>query len=357
MIRYLKNIDKIRQRIRVAAEYRSILRQVIDIITHKVLINVNPADYYRFEFYRGGKTMDDKSRYVVLGGSRYWPFESNELKYTSTLSNKYIQKSLLLGFGLPTPNWISTIGNTFAIRAQEQLDRFLDAVESDIVIKPISSSSGENVVLYSPGSGAVSAGKRLQNYCEIWSHLDKKMDSGWLVEEKVTNTEKTRAIYPHSLNTYRIITIKTSDDKWHVAACAHKFGSRASVVDNNSQGIQASLDKDGVIFHVYDFVSGVEIESHPDTGVQLIGVKMDGYREVVELALNACRKFGFLGTIGWDVAYTAKGPMVIEGNTSWGCSSIQRGFGGLITDEIARGLRRHHIFSRWDKTRLNPKFF
>ena len=61
-----------------------------------------------------------------------------------------------------------------------------------------------------------------------------------------------------------------------------------------------------------------------------------------------------MGTIAWDIAYTAQGPMIIEGNSSWGCSSLQRGRPGIITDELARGLDRHHAFGRWDKTRLYP---
>jgi len=355
MKRYIRNIDKIRKSIRDAAQYKSFPAQIIDIIRHKVLINVNPEDYYRFEFYKDDKTMGQKSRYVVLGGSRYWPFENNEYKYTITLSNKYIQKTMLMGFGLPTPRLITTIGYTFDIQIQEQFDRFLNAIDSEIVIKPVGSAGGKNILLYSPQGGPRSAGKEFTSRDDIWQHFDKKMDSGWLVEERVQNTPEIAAIYPSSLNTFRVITIKTNDNKWHMAACAHKFGSRQSVVDNNKEGIQASIDKNGIIFHVYDFIAGKDIESHPDTGAKLIGIKADGYNDVIELAMRASEKFGFFGTIGWDIAYTTKGPMIIEGNISWGCSSIQRGIGGIITDEMAKGLRRHHMFSRWDKNRLHPK--
>jgi len=354
MKRYLRNIDKIRKSIRDAGEYKSLFGQIIDVIRHKVLINVNPEDYYRFEFYRDGKTMEEKSRYVVLGGSRYWPFENNECKYATTLSNKYIQKTMLTGFGLPTPKLITTIGHIFEIQTREQFGRFLDSIDSEFIFKPISSASGKNILLYSPREGGKSEGKMLSSSDDIWNHLGKKMDSGWLIEERVKNTPEMAAIYPSSLNTFRVIMIKTNDNKWHMAACAHKFGSRESVVDNNSEGIMAALDKNGIIFHVHDFISGEDIDSHPDTGIKLIGIKADGYSEVVDLAFEASQKFGYFGTIGWDIAYTTKGPMIIEGNIGWGCSSIQRGIGGLITDEMAKGLRRHHMFSRWDKTRLHP---
>ena len=354
MKKYIRNIGKIRKYVRDASQYRSIFGQIIDVIRHKILINVNPEDYYRFEFYRDGKTMEEKSRYVTLGGSRYWPFENNEYKYTTTLSNKYIQKTMLLGFGLPTPRLITNIGHTFEIQTREQFDRFLDGIDSDIILKPVSGAGGHNVLLFSPQEGGRGAGKNNQARDDIWDHLRIKMDSGWLVEERALNTPAMAAIYPRSLNTFRVITIKTSDNKWHMAACAHKFGSRESVVDNNKEGIMGSLDKNGVIFHVHDFISGEDIENHPDTGAKLIGLKVDGYNEVIQLALKASHKFGFFGTIGWDIAYTDRGPMIIEGNISWGCSSIQRGIGGLITDEMAKGLRRHHMFSRWDKNRLHP---
>ena len=40
----------------------------------------------------------------------------------------------------------------------------------------------------------------------------------------------------------------------------------------------------------------------------------------VEAAHNACSNIVF---IGWDVAFTPEGPMILEGNTNWGAGTYQ----------------------------------
>jgi hypothetical protein len=89
--------------------------------------------------------------------------------------------------------------------------------------------------------------------------------------------------------------------------------------------------------------------------MDLIGIEAVGLRKVIDLCKKASKKFGFLGTIGWDMAYTTEGPMVIEANSLWG-TNYPPSMGGFISDEMAKGLRKHHIFSRWDKSKMYPKF-
>jgi len=41
-----------------------------------------------------------------------------------------------------------------------------------------------------------------------------------------------------SLNTFRVVTIKTKDQIWHLGGCVLKFGSGGSQVDNSEDDIQ-----------------------------------------------------------------------------------------------------------------------
>ncbi len=142
-----------------------------------------------------------------------------------------------------------------------------------------------------------------------------------------------------------MVTIKTGDGVWHAPACALKLGRGGNWVDNlASGGIQLPLDERGTTYNAYDHLAHEPISRHPDTGAELNGVTLDCYGAVVELALAASGKFGFLGTIGWDIAATEDGLLVIEGNTLW-APKFQIPMSGFITDEIARGLRPRNMLS------------
>src|SRR3972149_6598816 len=124
----MRKLKSLMSYMRQASKVRSISAQVIDIILHKLILCVSPADYYHFEFYRPGKTWNEKSRYVALGGSVYWPFENNEFKFSIALSDKYIQKHLLTGFNLPTPRLMTTVGQDREIQHYAQWRDFLKSV-------------------------------------------------------------------------------------------------------------------------------------------------------------------------------------------------------------------------------------
>ena len=348
--RLLGNFRLFVERARAAREYKSVPAQIIDALYHKATINTAFRDYHLYEFYRPGKSMEEKSRYVGLTDSRYWPYENNKPKFAITLTDKYVQKALVQGFGLPTPKLLATTGRNFEITDKESLSRFLTGCTDDIVIKPASSSGGNRIlVLSKTAEGFDCSGKEI-SIQEIWDHLQVNWERGALIEKRISNVKEVDELYPESLNTFRVVTIKTLDGEWHSPACALKLGRGGSNVDNLAAGgIQVSFDSTGTSCSAYDHVAHCEITHHPDTNAGLLGIKLDCYRTVIDLGMRASRKFGFLGTIGWDIAMTDHGAMIIEGNTLW-APKFQVPIGGFITDEIARGLKPRSLFSKFRRT-------
>jgi hypothetical protein len=56
---------------------------------------------------------------------------------------------------------------------------------------------------------------------------------------------------------------------------------------------------------------------HPRTGMKLEGFEIPLWEETCTLVRQAALRFLPLRTIGWDVAVTASGPILIEGNSWW----------------------------------------
>jgi hypothetical protein len=341
-------------RIRQAARYRSVPLQLIDLITHKVKINIAPQDYYAFEFYKGDKTWDEKSRYVGRHGSSYWPFENNPLRYNLLFTHKYVEKLMLKGAGLPTAQPLAVVGVNGDIRTEEQLRDFLQRLPHDVVVKPISGTHGRNVLVLTRNEGGLFAGGKACSAKDVWNHVKSNLESGFLIEEKLTNSPEIASLHSGSLNTFRIVTIKTLDKRWCVAAAYLRVGAGGRVVDNIAAGgILIEVDGQGRTRKAHHH--GQSVTQHPETGAQLIGVQLTGYRAACDLALEASRRLWFVGTIGWDIAATDRGPMIVEANLWW-TPSFQAALGGVITDELAMSLNKRTPFTRWNKSMMYPRF-
>jgi hypothetical protein len=59
-----------------------------------------------------------------------------------------------------------------------------------------------------------------------------------------------------------------------------------------------------------------EITQHPDTGATLLGARVPCWQEALELALATARILPQVPLIGWDIAVTGRGPVLVEANNS-----------------------------------------
>jgi hypothetical protein len=293
-----------------ATPFRNPLFQIIDVIWHKLKINTYPSDYYRFQFYRRDKTWEEKGRHLGRMGSRYWPWDSIALKDMALLTNKYIHKHLLIGMGLPTPELLASVGHHYDVQTLDELKALLESWRFDIVVKPIRGARGSEVAVLSWENGRFIDGNGDEWSADrLWEHVSHDMEGGSLIERRVFNVG-------------------------HTAQHFLRFGCGKLQVDNIHAG-------------------GIIITHHPDTGKPLIGFRADGFDEVLALCHRASNKFAMVGTMGWDIAYTSEGPMIIECNAVWG-ALYQVVSGPILTEEIAAGLNKKHAFSRYPRDRAFP---
>jgi hypothetical protein len=83
-------------------------------------------------------------------------------------------------------------------------------------------------------------------------------------------------------------------------------------------------------------------EDHPISGVRMAGETHPGWEEMSALALRAHRAFPDLFIIGWDIAYSARGALVVEGNTPPGLTTTrQHSVGGFVHTRRAQLLAHH----------------
>jgi len=136
------------------------------------------------------------------------------------------------------------------------------------------------------------------------------------IEDVIENHPDVAKLYPHSVNTIRIITMLDAQGEPHCLFAVFKMGKDGRIVDN--YGLHGPVDMETGEFlfpaHSGDTTAGMHYTKHPNTGVELLGYKVPYVKEAVEMAKRAAKVVPQMRYVGWDVAITPNGPAIIEGN-------------------------------------------
>ncbi len=149
---------------------------------------------------------------------------------------------------------------------------------------------------------------------DLYNYLIKKNLK--LIEEVVIQCKIMNDLYPHSINTVRIITVNRYDEKVKVVAAYQRIGNNGRIVDNyNGGGMVVPINEQtGIIeYPAVDKLKNIYYK-HPITNTDIVGFKIPMYKEAVNLAKKAAKVVKEIRYVGWDIAITDKGPVIIEGN-------------------------------------------
>lgn len=147
-----------------------------------------------------------------------------------------------------------------------------------------------------------------------------------LVEEAVLQHPDIACLHPDSLNTLRLITMRGIDGQSRYVAGMLRMGTGKMFLDNLSQGGLAVGIKPTGILKKWGYTEDPlkkEVFSHPDTEVVFEGRRIPFWQECLDLVCRAHEGFPCTHSVGWDVAVTPSGPVIIEANCSYGMLEIQ----------------------------------
>lgn len=265
------------------------------------------ADYELFEFWRlNGK---QRATYLTRAKNNQIVAAYNQREYRYILEdkvefNKYF--SQFLG-----RKWIDLRTAT-----PEDFAAFMEDLTC-VIAKPLAKSGGWGIEKVQLAD--------FENTAAMFAYLKEK-DFG-LAEECIIQHPVMAEFNAHSVNTFRICTV-LNDGEPHVLYYYVRMGSGKRVVDNlHSGGVTCPVDHETgkIMYAGYSAYEGVRKthEVHPDTGHQLVGFQLPMYREALEMAYAAARLLPQVGYVGWDIAITEKGPVLIEGNPFPGHDLLQ----------------------------------
>ena len=146
-----------------------------------------------------------------------------------------------------------------------------------------------------------------------------------IIEELVEQHSDTAQVNPESLNTIRINTVIDANGIAQIFTAAFRMGVGNVKIDTlHRGGIAAPVDlKTGKLCSPAYGVDAMPHREHPHTGVFLLGLQLPFWEDAKWMVLKAAARIPQIRLIGWDVAITAQGPILIEGNQHPGLFPLQ----------------------------------
>lgn len=196
------------------------------------------------------------------------------------------------------------------------------------------------------GSGGASVEKRKSSdITDRKAFFDHAVANRIYLEELVKQHPDMNVLCPASVNTIRFMTYNDHGTPillW----CGLRVGNGVNPVDNfHSEGMGVSIDPEtGKLFGIAINKDNEEFTHHPTTGVLFDGFQLPCWEESKQMVLDACLMSDKILMIGWDIALSDKGPLIIEANRWPGFDLVQvladKGRMDIVRDVLARHNRK-----------------
>jgi hypothetical protein len=177
--------------------------------------------------------------------------------------------------------------------------------KKNIFAKAIDSFGGQGVELIDLSE--------IKDYDQLFKDLKDKRQ--YLIEDVIIQHDKMNLLCPKSVNTIRIVTLLVNGET-HIMYALLRMGDGIKSVDNiSSGGMYTIVSKDGILRKkAFCDKTGLYYDEHPFTHQVFFGFEIPCFFEAIELCKQASKVIPQLGYVGWDVAITPNGPVLVEGN-------------------------------------------
>lgn len=250
-------------------------------------------DYQEFEFYNLNK--EQRETYLTRGKnneiikkfndkSKFYIFDNKEEMYK--IYNKFLKRQ-----------WMVLNENNY--------NDFLDFFKQNkvIIVKPIDDEGGKGIEKYEYINDEESK--------IVYSSLLFKKQL--LVEQCIKQHPDMNKLYNKSVNTLRMFTFYKDGQAYFLQAIL-KVGN-GGVVDNfSSGGMYTYVDDEGTVYAEAIDQMDNKYYKHPISNETIVGFKVPMFKEAVGMVKEAAKVVPEMGYIGWDVAISEDGPVLVEGN-------------------------------------------
>lgn len=310
-----------------------------------------PKQYFTYGVYRKGSPALDV--YVPESTIRQL-WRSTELyppEKIKNLNNKLAFYQLCAENGLKTPQlYFYNQKQDFFI--QNEIQQFSDELAFRTYLLAFLKKLKQTSLFIKPVSGTQGAGCHKLTVEKLsiangWTELYQEIITGsYIFQETLIQHSAVAALNPSSINTLRMDAYLADDLIVYPISGLLRIGKAGNDVDNVSAGgyfVSVNLatgQLQGVGKNRFK-ISYATYQMSPGTNIQLAGYQLPEIESAIALVKQATQVFG-VRLAGWDVAFTINGPVLIEGNTSYGIGISDMAYGGYMNHPIFPTIIKQH---------------
>ena len=286
-----------------------------DIINAKKLNHISLNEYEWTKYY--SLTEEQKKTVSTLWTRAQFRKTFTDRRYICTLMDKYIFSKVFSEFyGRKcvkmedvTPDVLRELGGELG----------------KVVIKPGCKGQGKGVKIFPVTTDA-----------EIAAAIEyvRKVKSG-IVEDYIVQHEVLNNLNPNAVSIVRLYSLSSPKGSYIFAPVLTTAISKE--ISNGCQDAltaMADIRTGLVISDAVDQNKTVEHTVHPVTGVPFKGLQIPFWDDTIAMMKKAVPQASKISNIGWDIAITPTGPIIIEANTIPGFNTAQYSGYSWITDGL-----------------------
>jgi Sugar-transfer associated ATP-grasp len=336
---------------------KSLFRQAREMVSLWFTQGIDPPSYYALDLYKDARTQDAPhylTRYETKNGLFATlntrlpnPLPGNEM------SNKELFAECCARYGIPHPSKLLTAGN-----GKIELYCSANVLKTDLFCKRQRGMGAVGTLAYRykhPGIYIDENGQEL----DLKRLLETLNNESWkhplLVQPWLKNHPSIADLALDSLITIRVLT------------CLNEFGSPEVTLamlrlltklepqwqnapdEEYASPIDLATGELGLFTGDNMKTSHLRYENHPVTGAPIKGRILHDWPSIRDLAISAHAAFPHRLLVGWDIALTGKGPVVLEGNTNLDVMFLQRVHDAPIGKSRFGELLNYHLKNLYGK--------
>lgn len=301
--------------------------------------------YFNSNYYAFGLNVQGADQREYIGRNEFLAIKNNaeahlkqkagcrDFSYDVVTKDKFYANSVFSANGIDCVENHALIkeGKVFYPDAGSRELNTLLEIKDAFFIKHIVLEAGDGVMHCRNREGQLWVDNQMMTVEELADRLEGKV---WIVQKSQRSHPEIARINDSALNTTRIVTILDGQTPVYLAGF-QSFATGNETTDSWSKGsVYVGLDIVNSALKRYGYLHpGVGekslVEEHPDSGVKFEGYRISQLKNAVDLCIRAHRILYFNFVIGWDVAITEGGALILEANEKPGMNAVQCMDGGL----------------------------
>ena len=329
------------------------LRILLELLALNLKYPLGVRRYFEYRLFDRRLTWAEKSSYIgdtPAGNQRLWKLLTPD-HYQTLFANKLIFQGFFASMGLPLPElygvYDAELGHTAkgeSLKSASDLRRWMETFPGEgLVVKPIWGGAGHQILILAGRAagdrctfvtldGHRYGPERLAQFMVATQPKSRRRDSllanlpgAFLLQERLKPHRQLAEFIGPTLCTVRVQSIIALGGQPRLVAAVFKIQPEPIGVDHMTRGaVGCWVDlASGTITRGRTRRGYEEAALIPGTDTSFIGFQLPEWENVKELALRSAAAFPWARSIGWDIAITDRGAVLIEGNWWWSPSHIQ----------------------------------